>query len=124
MLFTYPDKAFSESCFLSFGLDSSAACFLVLATFFEFSHSIPSVNGKAAQIIAREKIIVRLIAKFQISRRPFKVADEDAILGKLIAPAAITTAGEMLGARRGRLSVIVLIVIVCPTAMDTALNEE
>ena len=109
---------------MSVWLDSSTVCLLALATSFEFSHSIPNVSGKAAQSIAREKIIVRLIAKFQIERRLSKVAEEDAIFGKLIAPAAITTSGEMPGVRLGRFFVIVLIVIVCPTAMDTALSEE
>lgn len=99
------------------------ACFLALATLFEFSHSIPDVNGKAAQSIAREKITVWLIAKFQIERRLIRVAEEDASLGKLIAPAAITTAQEMPVDRRWRLVFIVLIVIVFPTTLETAPNK-
>lgn len=74
--------------------------------------------------MAREKIIVRLMAKFHIERRLFKVVEEDAILGKLVAPAVIIAAGEIPGASLGTLSIIVLMVIVCPTAMETALNEE
>lgn len=121
MLYTY---SFSEPGSMSVGVDSSLTCFLALATFFEFNHSIPNVNGKAAQSIVREKIIVRLMAKFQIERRLVKAAEEDAILGKLVAPAEITTAGEMPGASLGRLSNIVLMVIVCPTAIETALNKS
>ena len=96
---------------MSIGLCSLAACFLSLATFFAFSHSIARVNGNAAQIMAREKIIVRLIAKFHIERRLFKMAEEGAIWGRLVAPAVITAEAEMPGASLERFRIVVLMVI-------------
>ena len=50
------------------------------------------------QSIARDNIIIRLIVKVQMERKWFKMVGDDATLGKLVAPAAITMAGEIPGA--------------------------
>lgn len=94
------------------------------ATLFEFSHSIARVNGKAAQTIASEKIITRLMAVFQIKRKLASALAEGVISGRWIAPAAITAAGEISGVCWGTLLRMVPMVMLCPTAIETALDRN
>ena len=57
------------------------------------------MKGRAAQIIGSKNIIARLMAVFQIERREANTESEGAIVGRPMVPAAITSAGEISGAK-------------------------
>ena len=56
------------------------------------------MKDRTAQTIASENIIARLMAVFQIERREANTENEGAIVGRPMAPAAITS-GETSGAK-------------------------
>jgi hypothetical protein len=82
------------------------------------------VNNTAAPTVASEKIIALLIAVFQIECKLASTLGEGENSGRRIAPAAITAAGDISGTCLSTLSRIVLMVMVCPTATETALDVK
>lgn len=71
--------------------------FFSSAIFLEFSHSIPSVNGTAAHIAESDRIIVRVMARFQMLLSSARTWGEEVKSPKPSAPAINTVWGDVLG---------------------------